>query len=57
MNWSISNLQEGIFTRTTRRDVLQLRAILTLQNRLTRAADGRIDPRERNLWISKNRWS
>ena len=46
MSWFISNLQEGIVTRTTRREVLQLRAILTLPNRLTRAADGTIEPRE-----------
>ena len=57
MSWFISNLQEGIVTRTTRREVVQLRAILTLPNRLTRAADGTIGPRERNLWMSKNRWS
>ena len=46
MGWFISNLQEGIVTRTTLREVLQLRAILTLPNRLTRAADGTIGPRE-----------
>ena len=57
MSWFISNLQEGIVTRTTRLEVLQLRAILTLPNRLTRAADGTIEPRGRNSWISKNRWS
>ena len=43
MSWFISNLQEGIVTRTTLREVLQLRAPLTSPNRLTRAAD---DPRE-----------
>ena len=46
MSWFIPNLQEGIVTRTTRREVLQLRAILTMPNRLTRAADGTIEPRE-----------
>jgi len=46
VSWFISNLQEGIVTRTTRREVVQLRAILTLPNRLTRAADGTIGPRE-----------
>ena len=46
MSWFISNLQEGSVTRTTRREVVQLRAILTLPNRLTRAADGTIGPRE-----------
>ena len=56
MSWFISNLQEGIVTRTTLREVLQLRAPLNLPNRLTRAADA--DDHERaNLWISKNRWS
>jgi hypothetical protein len=57
VSWFISNLQVGIVTRTTRLEALQLRAILTLPNRLTRAADGTIEPRGRNSWISKNRWN
>ena len=39
MSWFISNLQEGIVTRTTLREVLQLRAPLNSPNRLTRATD------------------
>ena len=46
MSRFISNLQEGNVTLTTLREVLQLRAILTLPNRLTRAADGTIGPQE-----------
>jgi hypothetical protein len=46
VSWFISNLQEGIVTRTPRREVVQLRAILTLPNRLTRADDDTIGPRE-----------
>jgi hypothetical protein len=52
----ISNLQGGIVTRTTVREVLQLRTILSLPNRLTRAADGKSDHERANLWISKNGW-
>jgi hypothetical protein len=38
------------------REVLQLRTILSLPNRLTRAADGKSDHERANLWISKNGW-
>ena len=46
MSWFISNLQEGIVTRTTLREVLQLRATLNSPNRLTHAADGTSTKRE-----------
>ena len=42
MSWFISNLQQGIVRRTILREKLQLPAILTMPNRLTRAADGTI---------------
>ena len=54
MSWFISNLQEGIVTRTTLREVLQLRPPLNSPNRLTHATD---DQERANLWIGKNRWS
>ncbi len=53
MSWFISNLQEGIVTRTTLREVLQLRPPLNSPNRLTHATD---DQRQ-IMEIGKNRWS
>jgi len=50
VSWFISNIQQGIVTRTILREKLQLPAILTMPNRLTRAPDGRTGPTREQIY-------